>query len=136
MCNLAKATIWAIFYYIKGIVSAQTILTYMIDWGSKPNKNMFLIWPEPKFSLNVSFLSHFLVIVVSEKWLPRSKTRQWKVVTVLELVSKTWLPIQNESVKSGYRYKTCQKKIGTYPNRQIDILVWICFKLQTEAELD
>ena len=104
------------FSGFKGIVSAQTISTYMIDWGSKINKNMFLSPSEADFSLNLSFLSKFLVIVVSKKWLPRSKTSQWKDVTVPKLVSEKWLPIQNSSVKSGYRSKSSQWKEVTDPN--------------------
>ena len=63
------------FWQLKGIVSAQTIFSYMIEWGPKLTKNMYLGPIKSDLSLNFGFLLKFFVIVVCEKWLHRSKTR-------------------------------------------------------------
>ena len=78
---------------------------------------MFLGPSEPDFILNFSFLSKFFVIVVREKWLPRSKTRQSKDVTDPKFVRENWLPIQNSSEKSCYQSKMSQIKVVTVPKR-------------------
>ena len=78
---------------------------------------MFLGPSETYFSLNFSFLSKFFVIVVGEKWLPRSKTRQSKDVTDPKFVRENWLPIQNSSEKSCYQSKMSQIKVVTVPKR-------------------
>ena len=74
---------------------------------------MFLGPSETDLNLNFSFLSKFFVIVVREKWLLRSKTRQRKDVTDPKLVRENWLPIQNSSEKSCYRSKISQRKVVT-----------------------
>ena len=79
------------FSFIKGIVSAQTISTYMIYW----TKTLLKGQSKTDLSLNFGFWSKLLVVVFGEKWLLKSKR-----------VSETWLPIQNLSVQSNYRSKT------------------------------
>ena len=89
---------------LKGIVSAPTIFTYIIEWGSRTKNNILLSSSELDLTLKFSFLSQISRNSCQWKLVTQSKTCQWKVVTNPKLVSKKWLlnpnPVSKKCVPS------------------------------------
>ena len=96
----------------KGIVSAPTIFTYIIEWGYRTKNNILLSSSELDLTLKFSILSQISRNSRQWKVVTQSKTCQWKVGTNPKCFSEKWSPIQNLSVKTGYPIQNSSLKFG------------------------